>query len=370
MSDRDMNIEKLIAENEELQARLQEAQDTLEAIRSGEVDALVVSTAGGEQVYTLKSAEQPYRVFVEKMQEGAVTLLPDGVILYCNQRFAEMIQKPLEEVIGSSIYDLVSAAGQAALMAVLNENAGRGEFTLVRADRTTVPVVISPSATVVEGLTNLCFVVTDLSEQRRHELEILELNEGLERRVTERTAQLAAEVTERRRAEAALQVRNEELQSIEEELRLQNDELMRAQAEAAAERQRFEELFDSAPDAYLITNAQGTVQQVNRAALGLLGVTLAEVTGTPLVVYIAEEARGAFLNSLPELRQPGARLELELMMQPRDRVAFKAAVTVAASYEGSGDRDSCRWLIRDVSARDRMEQELKKAKEAAESANA
>ena len=54
----------------------------------------------------LKSAEQPYRLLVEKMQEGAVTLLRDGTILYCNARFAELAGMPLEEVIGAPVPDI------------------------------------------------------------------------------------------------------------------------------------------------------------------------------------------------------------------------------------------------------------------------
>ncbi len=91
-------------------ANLLEAQETLEAIRSGEVDAVVVSGPNGSQIYSLTSAEQPYRVYVEQMQEGAVTVSSDGMILYCNQRFADMMQMPLERVISSQISPSLGAA--------------------------------------------------------------------------------------------------------------------------------------------------------------------------------------------------------------------------------------------------------------------
>jgi formate hydrogenlyase transcriptional activator len=73
-------------ELEELRQRLQEAEDTLDAIRNGEVDALVVSGPSGEKVFTLEGAEHPYRVLVESMNEGAISLTLDGTILYCNAR--------------------------------------------------------------------------------------------------------------------------------------------------------------------------------------------------------------------------------------------------------------------------------------------
>src|SRR5262249_21178404 len=79
-----------------VQQRLREAQETLDAIRSGEVDAVVVSGPNGNHVYSLSSVDQPYRVYLERMQEGAVTISAEGVIFYCNQRFADMVKLPLE----------------------------------------------------------------------------------------------------------------------------------------------------------------------------------------------------------------------------------------------------------------------------------
>src|SRR5437763_12980862 len=72
-----------------LREELREARETLEAIRNGEVDAVVVRNAKGSRIYSLTGAEQPYRVYVERMQEGAVTVSADGLVLYCNRRFAD-----------------------------------------------------------------------------------------------------------------------------------------------------------------------------------------------------------------------------------------------------------------------------------------
>src|SRR5688500_8336582 len=76
---------------EELRRRLREAEDTITAIREGHVEALVVTAPDGERIYTLRTADQPYRLMVEQMREGALTLAADGTILYCNQRFAELM---------------------------------------------------------------------------------------------------------------------------------------------------------------------------------------------------------------------------------------------------------------------------------------
>src|ERR1700751_5300072 len=92
---------------DELHNRLQEAEETLRAIRAGEIDALVVTGPLGEQVFILRGADHPYQVIVEEMNEGAVTLSPEGTILYCNRRFANLLQLPLERVIGSSLQEYV-----------------------------------------------------------------------------------------------------------------------------------------------------------------------------------------------------------------------------------------------------------------------
>jgi PAS domain-containing protein len=76
---------------EALRARLAEAEELLRAIRLGEIDALVVEGPAGHQVYTLHSAEEPYRTLVEQMQEGAVVLTAGGDILYANARFAALV---------------------------------------------------------------------------------------------------------------------------------------------------------------------------------------------------------------------------------------------------------------------------------------
>src|SRR5689334_960604 len=99
---------KLQAENEELRRRLGEAEETLEAIRSGAVDALVVEEPTGHRIYTLEGAERPYRLFVEEMHQGAATLQKDGTIVWCNRQLAILLKMPQEKLIGASLRDFVS----------------------------------------------------------------------------------------------------------------------------------------------------------------------------------------------------------------------------------------------------------------------
>jgi PAS domain S-box-containing protein len=170
---------KLLQELSELRWHLEEAQETLRAIRHGEVDALVVSTAKGEQVFTITGAEKPYRVLIEEMKEGAVMLSEDNTILYCNGSFAKMVQSPLDEIIGNSIYNLIPTAQKARfgeLMKQCNKDKGTisKEFALQATDTRLVPCLISFNTFNSNSLEQIFLVVTDLTEQKKNE-EKLEL---------------------------------------------------------------------------------------------------------------------------------------------------------------------------------------------------
>jgi PAS domain S-box-containing protein len=157
-------------EIEELRIRLQEAEETLAAIRAGEVDALVVTGAAGEQVFTLAGADRPYRIIVEEMSEGAVTLSLGGTILYCNTRFAELVKYPLERVIGSSFADFVAGDHTAIFGGCLtNTGKTKAEMTVHASDGTAVPVYISCSRVTIDNNDVVYLIATDLTEQKRQE---------------------------------------------------------------------------------------------------------------------------------------------------------------------------------------------------------
>ena len=104
--------QKQAVENDELRARLQELEDTLEAIRSGAVDAIVTSGPAGDRVYTLEGADHAYHVMVESMNEGAVTVLTDGTILYGNRQFGQMTGASPSGIVGRPFHDFVQASDQ------------------------------------------------------------------------------------------------------------------------------------------------------------------------------------------------------------------------------------------------------------------
>ena len=148
-----------------LEASLQEAQETLNAIRNGEVDAIV---ATGNRIYSLTGAEHPYRVYVEQMQEGAVTVAADGLVLYCNQRFADMVGAPLEGVISSVIRTYLSAESWERISAVVigTESVVKHEGILRDGSGEEIPVNFTASKLSLSDQDVICLVVTDLTLQK------------------------------------------------------------------------------------------------------------------------------------------------------------------------------------------------------------
>jgi PAS domain S-box-containing protein len=159
----------------ELVARLSEAEETLRAIRSGEVDAIVVNGPGGEKVFTLQGADHTYRVFVERMNEGAAVLSPDHTVVHCNRRFARFLRASLQSVIGSSMQDLVWPDDRVTLDALLQRAAQsncRGEIRLQSRKGPPLPVHLSLNPLRVDGTRAVCLIASDLSETKRAEQEL------------------------------------------------------------------------------------------------------------------------------------------------------------------------------------------------------
>ncbi len=191
----------------EVQAQLREAQETIEAIRGGGIDSLMIGAPGQEQVYSLESADRPYRLIVEAMSEGAATVSPRGVILNANPRLTMMTGRTASELVGNAVLDLIPGAHRSAFAALIEVSVGasaRGEVELARPDGTTVPVLMAVSAFDLDGMPLRCLILTDLTARRaaedrlsdanaalrETEAEVRTLNTELEARVAQRTADL------------------------------------------------------------------------------------------------------------------------------------------------------------------------------------
>src|SRR3954447_16437726 len=157
--------EELVNEMNSLRIQLEDANDVIEAIRTGQIDALVVQGKKGHELYTLKTADQTYRLFIEKMTEGAVTLNRSGIILYSNSQFASIVGMPLSKVIGLSFYNFIAPNSKEHFYELFNrgwKEDCKGEIELINADKYIEFQLSFTSLELDEGF-SLSIILTDLT---------------------------------------------------------------------------------------------------------------------------------------------------------------------------------------------------------------
>jgi PAS domain S-box-containing protein len=189
---------------QQLKARVEELEETLRAIRTGEVDAVLVSSPQGDQVFTLQGAEHPYRLLVEAIDEGAATLSDDGTVLYSNKSFAAFFGAPLEKFIGSPLHKFVSKNdGEFLKTLILGAKLAstRGEIKLLRRNGRPRTIRLTMSSNRELGLEAICAVATELTE-------VVDANEALR----------ATETSLRQLSARLLQLQDEERRRIARDL--------------------------------------------------------------------------------------------------------------------------------------------------------
>jgi PAS domain S-box-containing protein len=218
MKKADKTRQQLLDELQELKDRMMESGETLRAILNGEVDGLVVKTEEGDRVFTLSGADHPYRVMVETMTEGAVTMGTDGTILFCNQRFANIVKGPLEKIVGSSIYRYFSSTDIQLFKTLIERSLkgkGKAEMNLQTGCEKSVPVLLSINTIGhmdIPGV--LCMIVTDLTENKHNEEMRVEeralqkSHDKLEQQVEERTVELRTALHEIKEMKDKLEAEN------------------------------------------------------------------------------------------------------------------------------------------------------------------
>lgn len=261
----------LLLEATDLRLRLNEAEETLAAIRKGEVDALVISGPRGEQVYTLKGAEQPYRILVESMNEGALSLTESGAIINCNLAFAKIAGTSYGSLIGQSFLDMVPEKGRERFKAFWQkalEQEAKTEIELDFVGRT-VPVYLSLNARVCDEESLVFTIVTDISERKHTEAELEKYRLHLEQMVDVRTGQL---------------------QAINEELQTTNEKLLAANNELAVRTAEIETLINSISDAVVYTDTKQRILLANPAVTTVFGFTQDELAGKTLELLYTDAA--------------------------------------------------------------------------------
>lgn len=164
-------VETLNRELAEVQERLNVAEETLEAIGSGEVDAVVVSTPRGERVFTLHGADYVYQCLVEQMGEGAATVSSEGLILYCNNRLAELLNCPLKNLIGSHLETFIAPPYKKSFLLLLQQvqpekNITRELSLLAATGNKEVRVKLSFKQLHIDEILVNSIIVTDITESK------------------------------------------------------------------------------------------------------------------------------------------------------------------------------------------------------------
>jgi diguanylate cyclase (GGDEF)-like protein/PAS domain S-box-containing protein len=171
--------QELWTENKQLWARLAEFEETMRAIRSGEVDAFFVNDATGDRVVTLEGGESAYRVLVEAMNEGAALVEEDGMLLFCNKRLATMLSAPLETVMGASLFRFVAPADRDKVKTLLNQariDACASDISFLLEDGTIRSVQLSLSPMLIHGSPRIGIVATDLTERNKAQEQLRSLS--------------------------------------------------------------------------------------------------------------------------------------------------------------------------------------------------
>ncbi|MEA3185636.1 MAG: hypothetical protein QOJ74_2113 [Ilumatobacteraceae bacterium] len=312
--------------------RLSAAEGTLRAIAEGEVDAFVVSDGQSQRrVFTLATADRPYRIFVENMRDGAVTLSSNGLIMYANRRVAELLSRPRATIVGSPLKMFV--AGRLPFdLDELRGPTGQGatvEFDLIDSAGRNVPVLVGISPLEVEGGEKLtCLTFTDLSGQKAQDREIFRLGEAQAERMADLQAAQAA-LTKQATHDALTGLPNRAL--LVERIGLALSEAKRSRRCTAVlfvDLDRFKQINDtqghSAGDVVLRTVADQLTSIVRPHD------TVARIGGDEFVVLAAN------VESQSQAVDIGARLVTELNTGVGESGHVGASVGIAISVEGRG----------------------------------
>jgi PAS domain S-box-containing protein len=175
------SIDDLLKKIESLEERLADSEQLIDAIRAGEVDAFAVNENNHPEIYTLQSGDYAYRVLIEEIGEGAVNISEEGLIVYTNSSFTELIGVPYEKVIGRFIGDFVHEDSKEKFVKLFNESLhgrSKGEIIL-SAGANIIPVYISLTS-LQPKLATVGIIVTDQTRIKLHERTILQYQRELE----------------------------------------------------------------------------------------------------------------------------------------------------------------------------------------------
>lgn len=182
----DKNIDSLLAEIASLKDQLFEATSIVDAIKDGDVDALVVTNNGVPQLYSLETADYTYRLLIEKFGQGALSISKNGLILYCNDYFAKLVNIPSEQIIGNYLYEYFDNSSQFAMLIEALKFGITTHEILFKTHRVrqTFPAYIALTD-LEPSVDAIGIVITDLTEKKKHEEALINHQKELEDKINE-----------------------------------------------------------------------------------------------------------------------------------------------------------------------------------------
>jgi PAS domain S-box-containing protein len=343
---------------QDLIRRMAETEAALEALTAGQVDAVLDPSSGTpillrQAQEALRQSEGRLRMLLERLP--AIVWTTDSELRYTSASGAGMalIGRQPNELVGTSLHDYSPRDENALTALAAHRRALQGERVtqdLEWAGRT-FQACVEPLRDAEGAIIGCLGVALDITQRVQAEEGLRQAHDELESRVQERTAQLD-------QANRALQATQEQLQD-------QVEELATSRQMLEAERQRYLNLFEFAPDGYLVTTPEGIIQEANRAAAALLQVDQDFLVGKPLLVFVDQENRKSLRADLARLQMGQGRqlLGWEMRLQPYGGSPFHAALTAGPVYGAEGNPVRLRWLLRDTSQRVQMEEALRESEQ-------
>ncbi len=325
-------LNQLLKENENLRIKLQEAEDVLQAIREGAIDAIVVKGCEGEQVFTLTGEEQIYRVLVETMGEAGITTTPEGKILFCNQQLSNMLGLPMEEIVGQNLEKFVKESYHKKMAAMLNKakvEPLRKRLVLLAANGTSVPVWVSANLLKHGDSVSICLVAMDQTE-------------------LEASKEAMQQIAEQRK----------ELQTQREKLLMHNKELRKAQIELEVSRHRYSDLYDFAPVGYFVLDKDGLILDVNLTGAALLGVKKTLIIRKHFSNYINRADQGAFFLFRRKVFETQCQQTCELQLVEKNKSLFYALLFGSRVKDPHTGSIRCRLAVTNITERKNAEKQL------------
>lgn len=177
----DKSIEELLASIKDLESRLEESEQLIEAIKAGEVDAFAIKNDAEAEIFTLQTGDYAYRVLIEEIGEGAINVTEDGLIVYTNPYFLDLLKLPYDKVIGHSIFDFIHSDTKQEFERLFQESLSRkskGEVNLTAKGKM-IPAYLSLTS-LQPKLSTVGIIITDFSEKKKSEKTILAYQKELE----------------------------------------------------------------------------------------------------------------------------------------------------------------------------------------------